>query len=72
MNQHVYLLIQLSSLYSIMHLKGNELFKNETSTNEKVLFFVSTNLVKLFVYKDQNYRINLSLCQNVYSKLKKI
>lgn len=38
----------------------------------KFLLFVSANLVKFFVYKDQNYRINLSLCQNVYSKLTKI
>lgn len=52
-NQHVYLLIQLSSFQSVMYLKGNELFKMKLIKIRKFLDFVLANLViKFFVYDD--------------------
>lgn len=39
MNQHVYLLMQLSSFEHVMHLKGNKLFSNGTCKIQNVFVF---------------------------------
>lgn len=43
MNQHVYLLMQLSSFEHVMHLKGNKLFSNGTSKIQNVFVFRFSN-----------------------------